>query len=144
MKHRKFFQFSPIARKIAIGVVIISILAVAGYLFAANYFAPEKMAHRELEKISRDYYENFFYDNFVARLTGDQKQAEFEKYTENGFPRVYLRELFLYDNEKHADSKQYFKYQGYTCNTDQTYVTFYPTAPFGDRDYRIEYNYSCE
>ena len=144
MKRSKFFSFSPIARRIAIAVVIISLITVLGYLFASHYFAPDKIAQRELEKISKDYYENFFYDNFNADLTDAERQAEFEKFVDNGFARVYLRELLHYDGEKHADSAKAFKYKNYTCDTNKTYVTIYPTAPFGRKDYRIEYNYACE
>ena len=144
MKRRKFFSFSPIARRISIGVVIISVITVLGYLAASNYFAPEKMAHRELEKIAKDYYENFFYDNVSASVPTDQKTEKFKIYAENGFPRVLLRELLLYDDEKHASSEKYFNYAGYTCDQDRTSVTIYPTEPYGAKDYRIEYNYVCE
>lgn len=144
MKRRSFFQFSPIARRVSIGLVIVSVLAVAGYLFASHYFAPEKIAQRELTRIAEDYYENFFYDNFVADLPESEQAAAFEKYVENGFPRVTLSDLLLYDDEKHASSEQYFNYQNYTCDVEKTYVQFFPQSPFGKTDYEIARVFHCE
>ena len=105
MKRRKFFSFSPIARRISIGVVIISVITVLGYLAASNYFAPEKMAHRELEKIAQDYYENFFYDNVSASVPTDQKTEKFNR------PLSDASAFHRHHGGGHADAQRIFHCQ---------------------------------
>ncbi|MBQ6355362.1 hypothetical protein IJJ18_03045 [Candidatus Saccharibacteria bacterium] len=142
MRSVKHKLFAPIARKISIGVVIISVLAVAGNLAASAYFSPEKIVEREMTKIAKDYYENYFYENYTEKYLSQKDKLE--RLEKNGFPYVYLRQLLHYDNGKHADSAPNFRYEGYTCDTNKTHVIFYPTVPYGRTDYRAEYHYECK
>ena len=144
MKSVKHKLFAPIARKVAIVTIIISALAVAGNIAANAYFAPEQIAHRELEKIAKDYYENYFYDNYVANLNDEERVEKLSKLTKNGFPDTKLRQLLLYDNGKYKKSAPNFRYKGYTCDTNKTHVTYYPEEPYKNTDYRVEYYYDCK
>ena len=144
MRSVKHKLFAPIARKISIVVVIVSTLAVVGNLAASAYFAPEKIVEREMTKMAKDYYENYFYENYTKNYLSSGNTEKLERLEKNGFPYVYLRQLLHYDDNKYADSAPNFRYEGYTCDTNKTRVTLYPVAPYGRTDYRTEYHYSCE
>ena len=144
MKFRNPKLFAPVARKIALVLILIAVATVVLNVVGSIQFAPEKMARRELEKIAKDFYENYFYREYAGNLAGDELTEEFDKLRESGFSRVYLRQLLLYDNEKHADSAKYFKYDNYTCDTNKTYVIFYPDPPYLEKDYHAEYHLECE
>ncbi|MBQ6393677.1 hypothetical protein IJH74_00255 [Candidatus Saccharibacteria bacterium] len=143
MKFRNPKLFAPIAQKIALVLIAVSVILVGANVFAMFYFDPEKVTQREMEKISKDFYENYFYRNYAADLVGNELKEEFDKLREPGFSRVYLRQLLLYDNGKHADSAKYFNYNGYKCDTNKTYVIFYPDPPYLEKDYHTEYHYDC-
>ncbi|MDO5475415.1 MAG: hypothetical protein Q4F61_03485, partial [Candidatus Saccharibacteria bacterium] len=64
-------------------------------------------------------------------------------YTDYGFPKIYLRELLLFDNGRHASSRAYFE-NDYACNTNTTAIQIIPYAPFGKTDYTINYIYDCK
>lgn len=167
------FEMGLVARRFAIFVIIISSVLIFGNIAANAYFDPKAVAERELESLAKDYYENYFYDNFVAELRagyaagreivyenkeqqlGDENtDAEIEsfedymnegffQYVKNGLPTVYLRKLLLFDDGRHTTSRQYFSNQ-YVCNTNHTAVKIKPYPPFGRTDYETEYIYECE
>ena len=93
--------------------------------------------------LAKDYYENYYYDVFTENLPEEDYLVAFTTYSEYGFPKVYLRELLLFNDAKHASSRGYFEGQ-YLCNTNRTGVTFIPYAPYGRTDYEIKYTYDCE
>ena len=140
-KERK--PFAPHAKRITIGVILICLIAVVGAAVACWYFAPEKVARREIERIARDYYENYFYDNFFAGLVGEERETEFNKYTKTGFSPTYLRQLLNYDDGKHQESAQYFNQLDYECDTNATRVTFYPYPPFEQENYTMKIQMVC-
>jgi len=131
------------AKKITTILIMICVLVVAVDLAASSYFSPDKVVDRELAKIAQDYYENYFYEQYPGKLVSSDNTAELDALAESGFSNVRLRELLLYDGAKYADSAKYFKYEGYTCDTNETYVKFYPTSPYGKTDYRVEYHLTC-
>ncbi len=137
------FPIEPIAHKFAVGVICLCLVLVLGNMIAHFIFDPERAAKREMESLAKDYYENYYYDNFTANIPEDELEIAFMTYADYGFPPVYLRQLLLFDDERHADSRSYFTGQ-YFCNTNHTAVTFVPHAPYGKTDYTAKYEYECE
>ena len=137
------FPLEPFARRFSTLVIILCLLLVFFNLGAHAILDPKRVAESEMEKISRDYYENYYYDKFVGSTPEEELGMAFQTYTEYGFPRVYLRELLLFDDSRHADSRAYFEGQ-YACNTNRTAIIIVPHAPFGKTDYEIQYLYDCE
>ena len=134
----------PKTRYVAIFVVVVATLAVVGNLVLSLNFTPEKTTARAMEKIARDYYENYFYDNYVGDRSREEIEEELSGMKESGFPRTYLHDLLLFDNERHAEDAKEFRHKGYTCDTNKTYVIFYPKEPYGKKDYDVKYEMVCE
>lgn len=134
----KNFHFT--AKKIVIVVIAIAMVAVGVVLLVNLVFNNEAVTKRKIEGLAQDYYEDYYYDK-VEGLAGKDKAADvMAGYAESGLSRISLRQLLLYDNGKNMsmlDEISAF------CDTDLTSVKIYPEEPYSNKDYRIEYNYSC-
>lgn len=122
-----------------VGIVICMVI-VATDIIVISLENPQKTAERKIRLIAEDYWENYFYDRFRGHREAKEAFSEYEK---TGFPRVYLRQLLIFDNERHASSREILT-KTYKCDTNTTTVVFYPEAPFEKNNYRIEYKIACE
>ena len=136
-------RFAPIAKKIMQVSIVVCALNIIVTWGASALFSPEQMARRELMGMAQDYYENFFYGNFVGNMSQEEIEKQFQRYVSAGFPRVKLYQLLQYDDSKNAARAKYFNYKNYTCDTTRTSVIFYPEAPFSKTDYRTELTLDC-
>lgn len=124
------------ARRTIFGVIVVAMLAVFVYTIFSIIATPEFLIKREIESIATDYYENYFYPNIPKPSLADV----LDKYTSTGFPRLTLNQLLLYDNRKHYAS---FDTISQYCDVNKTIIKIFPESPFTSKNYRIEYNYSC-
>ena len=99
---------------------------------------PVAVAEQELEKLARDYYENYYYKTLENPAT---TLAEF---AETGLPSVKLRTLLAFDDGKYEELRELFSRTEWTCDTNLTAVKVFPYEPYGETDYRIELKPSCE
>ncbi len=130
-----------ISRRVVFGIVVVAMLAVILAVLAAIFNNPEALVTGKIEKITADYYENYFYTRIEDYGTTDKSLAEImERYVEAGFSRITLRQLLLFDSERYASSAAYITEY---CDPETTYVKIYPEAPFTKSDYRVEYHYAC-
>jgi len=123
-----------ILRRIVTGQIVVCVLLVVWMVFAGFYFDRETVAMRSLSRLAKDYYENYFYDNFVTEGVGG-----FESYAEIGFPNVSLRQLLSFDGARNADYVKDF----YGCDKERTVVKITPLKPFKRVDYVIETALDC-
>ena len=127
------------ARRAIIVIIITSIVIVVAAVLLTSFANPESIVKREVESIATDYYENHFYPEITEK--SDKSPADIiERYTTSGFARVTLRQLLIFDNERHAEAAAILTTY---CDTNDTFVQFFPESPFGKSNYRIEYHYSC-
>lgn len=137
------FPIEPIARKFTTLAIILCIGLVFFNLGAHAVFDPKKLAEDELQRLAKDYYENYYYDVFTQKIPESDYELAFTTYSEYGFPKTYLRELLLFDDGRNAKSRAYFDGQ-YYCNTNQTAIQIIPYPPYGRTDYEVKYTYDCE
>ncbi len=129
-------------RKFTTFAIILCICLVFFNLGAHAIFNPERVAEEKIEELAKDYYENYYYDIFVSGLPEEDYATAFLTYHDYGFQRIYLRELLLFDNGRHADYRGYFDGQ-YFCNTNHTSIQIFPYPPYGKTDYEVKYTYDC-
>ena len=138
-KQKKSFTKPQIIVLIIIGL---SMLAVIVATICAFLFRPENLVKNEISEISADYYENYLYEKFNSYDYSPEELASFlQKYQETGITTTSLRQLLLYDHQKHADSAPLLKKY---CNENKTYVKYFPEPPFSKTSYRADITYSCE
>jgi len=130
-------NFHLTARKATL-IIIPAVAAVVGIVLVLCLFLnPEARTKRQIEAMARDYYETYYYPNFKATTTGDDG---FEKYVESGFPKTTLRQLLLFDGGRYKDlTDSLTEY----CDENATTIQFFPVSPYSEKNYRVEYTYSC-
>lgn len=122
-----------IAKRSALSVIALAMLVVILALLFVSFTKPEKVVTAKIEAITADYYENYFYDRI-------KDYSNLGSYTENGFSKVTLRQLLLFDSERHANDASLLNEY---CDTEATYVRIYPEEPFAKTDYHVDYHYAC-
>ena len=133
----------PIEKKITLVCLVASIVIVAASLCIGFFFNPEVIAERKMKRLASDYYENYFYEKFVSTIGEGDFDEAFEKYNETGFAPVYLRQLLLFDNERNAEYEKYFNSVSYKCDKNATKIQVTPVAPYGKKNYKVNYTFSC-
>lgn len=119
-------------RKTILAVIVLAMMAVVLAVLMSFFNKPEQVVKSKIEEIAKDYYENYFYE----KLSVDG----LDRYVKTGFTAVPLRRLLIFDNRRHAEAEAVL----YTyCDPDATTIKFYPEEPFGVKDYRAEYKYTC-
>jgi len=130
-------MMSALARRVAVGQVIACALAVGFMVFAMFYFNHDAVAKRAMDGMAKDYYENYFYERFLAGREVSFKV--FEKYAERGFPEVNLQYLLNFDGARNAEQAGDF----YRCDRKTTTAKIIPVKPFGLKDYTLETELDC-
>ena len=133
-------------------VIALAMLAVLGYTIFAIIATPEFLIKREIDHLTSDYYENYFYPKILKNNSIENSDATnpsfaeshlssvMEEYQKTGFSRITLNQLFLYDNRKNYSlSTPIAKY----CDLDKSFIKIFPEPPYTAKSYRVEYNYSC-
>lgn len=124
-----------------VGILAASIILIAISLIVQLNFNPQGDAEVTLERIADDYYRAYLYPRLLNYDLDHPEQLE--TYEQSGVPTTYLRQLLNYDNKKQGASAGVFDNQYYQCDTNRTGVRYYPHAPFGPRDYTVDYIWHC-
>ena len=133
-------KVSPVIKRTILAVIILAMMAVILSLIFAILSNPERVVKQKIADIASDYYENYLYEKALTS-TDTQSTAELaERYIKAGFPPITLRQLFLFDGERYAESSGIITNY---CDENNTFITFYPESPFTSTDYRVEYHYTC-
>lgn len=133
---------SGIASKVAIGIIVVAVLAVIGVVVATNLFENKFFAEKKFEELAKDYYENSLYESFIVEHDGEDLEKAFSVY-KNGFT-VRLRQLLNYEFLEHdSNYRSYFETNSFSCNTNTSVAIFKPRAPYGKKDYDLELNLKC-
>jgi len=124
---------------------IISTSAVTIVISLILSFAldPVKLSEQELAKLADSYYVEYLYPRTLAGKF-DEAETILKDFTTQGLPNIHLRQLLSYDNGKYASSLDVFSNKYYQCDTNKTYVRYYPIAPYGPRDFTVHYGTACE
>ena len=118
-------------------VIVIATLTVVFYFIFAIIATPEFLVKREVESITADYYENYFYPNILKNNSlslddvsnpdsaKEKLSGILDNYQNTGFPRVTLNQLLLYDNRKnYASASSISEY----CDLDKTIIKIFSST----------------
>lgn len=129
--------------KIAIGILVAGMVIMAIFVAWQFYNMPEYATEREFNYLAKDYYENYLYDKTLSSLNQKSITEAFSIYDEKGMEPIKLRQLLLYDEEKHPGSAAIFDTPHYKCDTNLSEVKYHPSAPYGRTDYTYELKLTC-
>lgn len=136
------WRIDLLTRKLVLLGVALAIVLVLINLLAGLFFNNTRSVENLTEQMARDYYENYFYPKFT--LGAVDLEARFKEYKDTGFEPVLLRHLLLNDGGKYEKWRKEFTEGKVVCDTNISNVKYYPEAPFGRKNYRIEQRLSCE
>jgi len=127
--------------KIILAVIILAFLAVAAAAFSTVFFTPERITKSQLSHLAADYYENYHYPQLSSSPNFSPTDESMDRYVKNGFARVTLRQLLLYNPVATADiADNLLEY----CDENSTFVIFYPDPPYDRTSYHTDFHYSCD
>lgn len=147
------YRVERMAKNTVLFVIVLLALLMVFFTFYHLIATPEYLIKKEVEEMTTDYYENYFYPTVLENNMVPRSQVEeaadseevlapiLEKYSKIGFSRVTLRQLLIYDNYKNASYKNVLSEY---CDLDKTTVKLYPESPFKKENFRAEYTYSCK
>ena len=127
------------AQTAILGVILACMLVVVVGVLVYVFTRPERQVVSKIESLASDYYEKSIYESFKESNPTTHKSS-LKKYTENGFSPVALRRLLLFKSKTNTKESKYLTSY---CDENDTYVIYYPTNPYGEKDYRVEYHYAC-
>ena len=84
--------------KITFFVILIGLVVAAGSVIYANLYKNHFFADKKFEEMSRNYYENSLYEDFIKEHDGEDLKDAFEPY-KNGF-KIRLRKLLNHTAKK--------------------------------------------
>ena len=141
---KKSKKINPnLAKKISLIIVCSAMVIVVLALIILPFVKEENLAKSKIDQLARDYYENFFYDDYTNSEKFQQlenKEEAMQKYVDRGFSRLTLRQLLLHDSDKNAETAVFLRK---VCDENKTYVQIFPEPPFTKTSYHLKVTYSC-
>jgi len=129
------------AKKTILTIILFSMLIVVLALLTCSFNNTERLTKQNFSSIVSDYYENYYYPNLVGTASDiDSLEKIMSRYEESGFATISLRQLLLFNEKSYTESAALLKSH---CDENKTFVRIYPEAPFGKKNYRVDYTYSC-
>ncbi len=143
MKFKEFFKKNI---KIIIIIFISIVLVTLGtYLIIRFPFKSEPTNEEKLTKYLEEMGSDF-YEEFYNKLGGDEeaKKEMLKEYSAIGI-KVDLENLGVYDNKKNEEKiKEFVNHDTNTeCDKNKTFVSIYPTSPYGVKNYDIKVTLEC-
>ena len=131
---------------IGLGVLVVVAIVV---FFIFNKPSKDKVNEKdkltsELEKLGKDYYENYYYVSAANSSDLADKKEYLKNFTSVGL-KINLENLQRYNNTLKEKNETVFKNtkDNKDCDLEKSMVTIYPTEPFGKSDYKISVFLDC-
>lgn len=136
--HRAPFTWREVA---LISFIVLATSCIGVTLAADAAFDPARDAEQALLDLVDDYYVEFLYPS-TLNYDFSNPEATLSDFQYAGFATIHLRQLLLYKDNS-AKVVKNFDNDYYRCNRNDSTIRIFPQAPWGPRDYRVEYNLKC-
>lgn len=125
------------------GVIVALVAFVVGFMLLSGN-SKEKELKELLEGMSRDFYENFYYDGVEKQKPGDEKIEFLERYSKIGI-KLNLDNLSRYNTTENEEKIAEFvnPKTGKPCDKEKTRAIIYPKENYNKTDYTIELKLAC-
>ena len=130
-----------VGKIIAIFFLIILVLSL-GYLVYSylNSGTEEEKIERKLKKMTKSFYEDYYYDLLVESKGSKEDAITYLKaYKDNGLKISYDSLKTYYDQKAGMNYTELA-----SCDENETKVVVYPKEPYGNKDYTLDYILSCD
>lgn len=134
------------AQKIILAIIITVAISTAAFsVFIIQFTQPTDTfaaVKSNLSTVSAEYYENYFFPSLESSIHAHGASTlsdVLSNYTETGFARVPLRQILLHTSQDDSITSIITSY----CDTNSTFVYYYPEPPFTSTSYHTNFDYSC-
>lgn len=128
--------------KIAFIVIVIGLLTAIAAVIFSNLYENTFFAEKKFDEITRHYYEDNVYETVILENKGEDVEKIFKKYPSGFF--VKLRQALNWEFlENNTNYRSFFETESFSCDTNESYAKFIPRAPYGKKDYDVEFNLKC-
>lgn len=124
-----------------ISFIVLATSCIGITLAADAAFDPARDAEQALLNLVDDYYVESIYPATLGYDFHDP-EATLSDFQYAGFATIHLYQLLLYKDNS-AKFVEPFDNEYYRCNRNDSTIRIFPVAPWGPRDYRVEYNLKC-
>lgn len=131
-------RFSPI-QILVISIILFLFLIVILFTILRFVHTTQNLVESKVNSLAKDYYENHIYEELAQKNKPDEIAKTLKKYETSGLSIVHLRQLLNHNNQ--ADMTKYLSEQ---CDTEKTFVKYYPESPYSKKSYHIDIVYSCD
>ena len=140
------FRKLSAVQKLVVGIIILATVAIVVFsVYAINRSRPVDTAtavEAHIANLATDYYEHYFFPDLESSIHTNSASDISEvltAYTETGFTKVPLRQIL--SHTEHSDDITNVIIE--RCDTNHTFVHFFPEPPFNATSYHTSYDYSC-
>lgn len=122
------------------GIVLLVLVIIIGiFMFIGG--SKEDKLNKSLEKMGKDFYENYYYDQVGST---DEERATFVSEYETIGIKINLENLSRQNDTNKKLAEEFVNDKtNKKCDTSNTKVTIYPQKPYGKTDYKIETILDC-
>ena len=133
---------SGIMSKIAFFVIIVGLLVAVAAVIFSNLYKNTFFAEQKFQEITKHYYEDNVYETILVENNGESLENIFKKYPSGIY--VKLRQALSWEFlENNMNYRSYFETDAFSCDTNTSTAKFTPRAPYGKKDYDVEFNLKC-
>lgn len=128
--------------KIAFFVIIVGLLVAVAAVVFTNLYKNTFFAEKKFEEITKHYYEDNLYETILLENGGENLEDVFKKYP-SGIT-VKLRQALSWEFlENNMNYRSFFETDAFSCDTNESTAKFTPRAPYGKKDYDVEFGLKC-
>jgi hypothetical protein len=129
-------------KKISIIIIVVAMLLVIIALIIPLIFNEENLTKQKLDSITKDYYENHLYSDFINsdKFDKDNLEESMQIYAERGFSHLLLRQILLHEAYRDTEDAKFLRE---ACDENKTIIQFYPDAPYTKESFHTKITYSC-
>lgn len=124
-----------------IGLISACAICTIIALIAESAFNPQRDAELTIERLANEYYINYYYPAIIGK-NSDNPATILESYNQQGLPIIRLRQLL--NQTAHSEAESHLQNNFYQCDTNKTFVRYYPVAPYGVHNYNFQITYDCK
>lgn len=140
------FRKLSAVQKLVIGIIFLATVTIVVFsIYVINKSRPVDTAttvEAHIADFAADYYEHYFFPDLESSIYANSASDISEvlaAYTETGFSKVPLRQIL--SHTEYSDDIVTAIIE--RCDTNHTFVHFFPESPFTATSYHTSYDYSC-
>ncbi|MDO4978559.1 MAG: hypothetical protein Q4E47_00155 [Candidatus Saccharibacteria bacterium] len=126
---------------VLVGFIVVLTACVVAAIWASIELTDQKIAERKFDELAKKYYAEVLYPAATEVNSNVSAETALNAFSERGLTQVRLRQLINFYNDK--KDRAVFSTERLECDTNNSFIVFYPKAPWGKGDYTTQKSLYC-